>query len=214
MTTINITLTDLTFPANLKDEFCKFRPLISVKYRDPNDKIMFAREALPGLGKRDYWECEKDNKKKADYVRHDTEPKVDMDKLDVSRREITFSDLDAKKLERVDVEIMDVDIKSGFWDKLRENVLKVLPVAAAGLIPATLPISLMLIKNSIEQGTGRKVSDLEKGLLNKALGKEDGAARSLWTHSKTLTSSEPQTVTIDGASGHGDFSVTLNIEVA
>jgi hypothetical protein len=214
MTTINITLTDLTFPANLKDEFCKFRPLISVKYRDPNDKIMFAREALPGLGKRDYWECEKDNKKKADYVRHDTEPKVDMDKLDVSRREITFSDLDAKKLERVEVEIMDVDIKSGFWDKLRENVLKVLPVAAAGLIPATLPISLMLIKNSIEQGTGRKVSDLEKSLINKALGKEDGAARSLWAHSKALTSSESQTVTIDGASGHGDFSVTLNIEVA
>ena len=41
MTTIGITLSDLTFPANLKDDFCKFRPLISVKYRDSNDKIMF-----------------------------------------------------------------------------------------------------------------------------------------------------------------------------
>jgi len=213
MTTIGITLSDLTFPANLKDDFCKFRPLISVKYRDSNDKIMFAREALPGLGKRDYWECEKDNKNKSDYVRHATEPKVDMDKLDISRREITFSDIDVKKLERVEVEIFDIDIKSGFLDKLRENVLKVLPVAAAPFIPAALPISLMLIKGAIEKGTNTKVADLEKGLINKAMGKEDGAARSLWSHSKTLTSSAQQTVTIDGASGHGDFTVILEIEV-
>ncbi len=213
MTTIGITLSALTFPANLKDDFCKFRPLISVKYRDSNDKSMFAREAIPGLGKRDYWECEKDNKNKPDYVRHATEPKVDMDKLDISRREITFSDIDVKKLERIEVEIFDIDIKSGFLDKLRENVLKVLPVAAAPFFPAALPLSLMLIKGAIEKGTNTKVADLEKGLINKAMGKEDGAARSLWSHSKTLTSSAQQTVTIDGASGHGDFSVTLEIEI-
>ncbi len=79
MTTIVVTLTDLTFPANLEDKFCKFRPLISLKYRDSDNKITFAREVLPGLGKRDYWECEKDNKSKPNYVRHQTEPKVDME---------------------------------------------------------------------------------------------------------------------------------------
>src|SRR5687768_17558297 len=102
MATIDIVVTDLTFPASLEDRYCKFRPLISVRYRDSNDKITYAREALPGLGKRDYWECEKDNKNKYNYVRHDTLPKVDMDKVDISQREIIFNDLDVKKLERVE----------------------------------------------------------------------------------------------------------------
>jgi hypothetical protein len=53
MATIDITVTDLTFPANLEDKFCKFRPLISVRYKDSQDKTNFAREALPGLGPRD-----------------------------------------------------------------------------------------------------------------------------------------------------------------
>jgi hypothetical protein len=212
MDTINVTLTSLTFPAKLEDKFCKFRPLISIRYRDSNDKIMFAREAVPGLGKRDYWECEKDNKNKAEYVRHDTEPEVDMNKLAVSKREITFSDLDVKTLERVDVEIFDVDIKAGFFDALRGNVLKILPVAAAPFIPAALPLTLTLIKNAVEQGTGKKVSDLEKGLLAKAIGKEDGAARSLWAHSQTLTGKPKQRISVSGPGVQGEYSVTLEIE--
>lgn len=212
MDTINVTLTGLTFPAKLEDKFCKFRPLISIRYRDSNDKIMFAREAMPGLGKRDYWECEKDNKNKPEYVRHDSEPKVDMNKLAISKREVTFSDLDVKTLERADVEIFDIDVNAGFFDALKGNVLNILPVAAAPFIPVTLPLTLMLIKSAIEQGTGKKVSDLEKGLIAKAIGKEDGAARSLWTHSQALTSEPKQRISISGPGVQGDYSVTLEIE--
>jgi hypothetical protein len=212
MDTINVTLTDLTFPAKLEDKFCKFRPLISIRYRDSNDKIMFAREAMPGLGKRDYFECEKDNKSKPDFVRHDSEPKVDMNKLGVSQREITFSALDIKKLERLDVEVYDIDIKSGFFDAFKDNLLKVLPVAVAPFIPATLPLTLTLIKSAFEQGTNKKLSDLQKGLIDKAIGKEDGAARSIFAHSQTLTSEPKQTTTLNGAGVQGDYSVTLEIE--
>jgi hypothetical protein len=137
-----------------------------------------------------------------------------MDKLDVSRREIIFEDLDIKTLERVEVEIYDIDIKSGFLDALRDNVLKVLPIAVAPFVPATLPISLMLLKSAVEQGTGKKVSDLEKGLIDKAMGKEDGVARSLWLHSQTLTNEPKQTLKISGAGVHGEYSVGLNIEVS
>lgn len=214
MATIDVTVTDLTFPADLKDAFCKFRPLISIRYRDSHNKIAFAREALPGLGKRDYWECEKDNKKKPDYVRHDTEPKVDMEKLGPARREVIFNDLDVKKLESIEVEIFDIDIKSGFWDKLRDDVVKVLPVAVAPLLPATLPLTLTLIKNTFEKGTGQKVTDLEKGLLDKATGRADGVARSLWDHNHALTGDPQQTLTLAGAGGLGNFSVTLEIEVS
>jgi hypothetical protein len=213
MDTIDVIVTDLTFPANLEDKFCKFRPLISFRYRDSKGKIVFAREAIPGLGKRDYWECEKDNKNKPEFVRSEGGHNVDMEKLDASRREIIFSDLDIKNLERVEVEICDIDIKSGFLDALRENVLKVLPVAVTPFIPVALPLTLTLIKNAVEQGTGKKVSDLQKGLIDKAMGKEDGAARSLWLHSHTLTNDGQQTLTITGAGVQGDYSVSLEINV-
>ena len=214
MDTLDVTLTDLTFPAKLEDKFCKFRPLISIRYRDSNNKLMFAREAMPGLGKRDYFECEKDNKNNSDFVRHDSEPKVDMNKLPVSRREITFSDLDIKKLERLDVEVFDIDIKSGFFDAFKDNLLKVLPIAAAPFLPAALPVTLTLIKNAVEQGTNKKISDLQKGLIDKAIGKEDGAARSIFAQSQTLTNEPSQTITLTGAGVHGSYSVTLEIEAS
>ncbi len=213
MKTVDIVVTDLTFPANLKDEYCKFRPLISLRYIDSNDKIAYAREALPGLGSRDYWECERGNKNKNGYVRHDTLPKVDMDtKLDISKREIIFSDLDVKSFERIEVEIFDIDIKVG-WEKIVGGVLKMIPDVALPFIDPALPPTLMLIKKAIEKGTGKNVNDLEKGLINKAIGKEDGAARSIWAHSKDLTNPPPQTLTITGTGTKGTYSVSLTINV-
>jgi len=214
MDTLDVTLTDLTFPAKLEDKFCKFRPLISIRYRDSNNKLMFAREAMPGLGKRDYFECEKGNKNKPDFVRSDSESKVDMNKVGVSSREITFSDLDIKKLERLDVEVFDIDIKTGFFDAFKDNLLKVLPVAAAPFLPATLPVTLTLIKNAVEQGTNKKVSDLQKSLIEKAIGKADGAARSIFAQSQTLTDEPSQTITLTGPGVQGEYSVTLEIEAS
>src|SRR5215210_6837742 len=103
MATVDIVLTDLTFPEKLEDKYCKFRPLISLRYTDSQGQINYAREALPGLGNRDYYECEKGNKKKDNYVRDATQPKVDMNKVDISQREIIFNDLDIKSLDRVEL---------------------------------------------------------------------------------------------------------------
>jgi hypothetical protein len=213
MATINIALTDLSFPAKLDDKYCKFRPLVSVRYRNSDNKIAYAREAVPGLGKRDYWECEKDNKNKPGYARHATEPRVDMGKLPPSQREIMFEDLDVKKLERVEVELFDVDINTGFWDKLRENLVKALPVAVAPFIPVALPLTLTIIKEAVEKGTGKQVADLQKGLLSKAMGKEDGVARTLWAGSAKLTDEPQQTLTLSGSGVEGDYSLTLDLEV-
>jgi hypothetical protein len=214
MATIDIVVTDLTFPANLEDKFCKFRPLISVRYTDSQGKINFAREALPGLGPRDYWECEKDNKKKSNYVRSDTAPKVDMDKVDVSQREIIFNDLDIKSLTRVEIELFDIDIKVG-WEKVVSKGLQMLPANALALINPALPITLNLVKSKVEQATGKKVPDLEKALINKLIGKEDGAARTIWTKSQDLTNPAPenQTLTLTGPGTEGNFSMTLTLAV-
>ena len=212
MANIDITVKDLTFPANLEDKYCKFRPLISVRYKDSQGKTSYAREALPGLGPRDYWECEKGNKKKDNYVRHDTLPKVDMKKLDVSQREIIFNDLDVASLERLELEIFDIDIKTG-WEKVVQAGLKMLPKDVLVLINPALPVSLTVVKKAVETATGKKVEDLEKSLLNKLIGKEDGAARSIWVHSKDLPSPPPKTIKIAGPGKQGNYSVSLRLEI-
>lgn len=213
MTTLDIVLTDLTFPENLEDKFCKFRLLVSVRYRDANNKLMFAREVLPGLGPRDYWECEKDNKNKDNYVRHATKPKLDTDKVDISQREIIFSDLDASKLERIEIELFDIDIKTGF-EKVVQTALKMVPEVALPFLNPALPVSLTLVKDAIEKGTGQKISDLQKSLINKAIGKEDGAARSIWARSQPLSDPPEQNLTLTGDGKQGAYTLTLTMDVS
>ncbi len=212
MANVDITITDLTFPANLEDKYCKFRPLISLRYKDSQGKTSYAREALPGLGPRDYWECEKGNKHKDNFVRHDTLPKVDMNKLDVSQREVIFSDLDVKTFERIELEIFDIDIKTG-WEKIVQTGLKMLPQDVLVLINPALPVTLNVVKQAVEKGTGKKVDDLEKGLLNKLIGRDDGAARSIWVHSQDLTNPPTSSLTITGPGKEGSYSGTLSLEV-
>ncbi len=212
-TTLDIVVTDLTFPEKLEDKYCKFRPLISVRYRNSEDKIAYAREALPGLGNRDYWECERDNNKKDNYVRHATLPKVDMDKVDISKREIVFDGLDVKKLERVEIELFDIDIKVG-WEKVVQTVLKSLPADVVTMINPAIPLSLAVLKTAVEKGTGKKVDDLEKGLIAKAIGKDDGAARSIWVRSQELATPPPKQLTLTGPGTQGNYSMTLTMDVS
>jgi hypothetical protein len=213
MNSVNITITDLTFPDKLEDKYCKFRPVVSLRYKDSNDKTTYAREVLPGLGKRDYWECEKDNKNKDGYVRHDTLPKVDMEnKLDISKREITFDDLDIKTFDRIEVEIFDIDIKVG-WEVTVSKLATLIPADALTLLNPALPPTLMLVKAAVEKATGKNVKDLEKGLISKLVGKEDGAARSIFARSQTLTNPPQTSVTLAGPGTQGNYSVSLEIEV-
>lgn len=214
MKSVYIAVTDLTFPEKLEDKYCKFRPVVSLRYKDSNDKTTYAREVLPGLGKRDYWECEKDNKNKDGYVRHDTLPKVDMEnKLDISKREITFDDLDIKTFDRIEVEIFDIDIKVG-WEVTVSKLATLIPADALALLNPALPPTLMLVKAAVEKATGKNVSDLEKGLISKLIGKEDGAARSIFARSQQLTNPPQTSVTLAGPGTQGDYSISLEIEVS
>jgi hypothetical protein len=210
MANINVVLTNLAFPEKLEDKYCKFRTLISLRYTDSQDQTKYAREALPGLGSRDYWECELGNKKKDNYVRHSTKSQVDMTRVDISKREIVFNDLDVKTLDRLELELFDIDIKTG-WEKVVQTGLKLLPPDAVTFIDPKLPLTLNTVKTAMEKGTGKKVDDLEKKLLNKLIGKEDGAARSIWVRSQPLSNQPKQTLTITGPGKQGDYSMTIEI---
>jgi len=89
-----------------------------------------------------------------------------------------------------------------------------MPQDALVLINPALPVTLTLVKNAVEKGTGKKVDDLEKSLINKLIGKEDGAARSIWVRSQELTNPPPQTLTITGPGKQGSYSVTLRVDVS
>ena len=171
-------------------------------------RILYAREALPGVGRRDYWECEEANKDQENYVRHHSEPRLDIEKIDISRREIIFNDLSLKYLERIELELFDVDIKTGL-EQVVQGVLKMLPAVAARYIDPSGSITLRLIKEALERSAGKKIDQLEPALIAKALGKEDGAARSLWLRSYNLDAFPEKPIVISGPGRAGGYSVTL-----
>ena len=76
MANVRLTVTDFTFPPDLKDDFAAFRLAVSLRYLDEDDKLVDVKEYTPGVGDDDYWECEKGNKKKNNFVRHPTLPKL------------------------------------------------------------------------------------------------------------------------------------------
>jgi len=213
MSSVDIVITDLTFPDHLEDKYCKFRPLISVRYIDSNDQTKYAREALPGLGSRDYWDCELGNKKKDNYVRDVTKSMVNFERVDISQREVLFSDLDVKKLERLEVELFDIDIKTGL-EKFVQTGLQLLPPEALMFINPTLPVTLTAVKLAVEKGTGKNVNDLEKKLVYKLIGKEDGAARSIWVKTEPLTDEPNQLLTLKGPGKQGNYSMTFEITIS
>ena len=111
------------------------------------------------------------------------------------------------------VEIYDIDV-TGFWDKLRKELLTVIPILAAPYLPVALPLSLTIIKGAIEQGTGKKVTDLSKGIIDKAMGKENNSARSIWVRSQPLSKKAKQSIVLTGGGTQGDYSVGLDIAVS
>src|SRR5437660_2658386 len=114
MPNVDLTVTDFTFPADLKDKYAAFRLQVFLRYAEADGKLVDVMEVIPGAGDKDYWECENGNKKKPNFVRHPTLPKIDTTKVDESAREALFAGLKFKTLERVTVKIYDIE-KDGNW---------------------------------------------------------------------------------------------------
>jgi len=211
MTTVEITVTELSFPPKLEDKFCRFRPLLSLRYRDSTGKPVFARAALPGLGERDFWDCELKHKNDSVFVRDPNASRVDMERIPIMQRQVTFNDLDLKSFDRMDLEIFDIDTKPG-WKKTLEKALETFPPEVLLAFQPEIPAALMLVKTAVEKGTGHNLADLETDLLNKLIGKKDGLARSLWARSEDLKNTLPPTLNSQGAGIQGDYSLTLKME--
>lgn len=85
MSHIILTVTDLMFPADLLDKYTAFR-LKSIFAMPIRRQFEAGNGVTPGAEENDHWECEKKNKKRQNFVRHPTLPKIDTTKVDVASR--------------------------------------------------------------------------------------------------------------------------------
>jgi hypothetical protein len=210
MANIKLTVTDFTFPADLKDKFAAFRLSVFLRYLDKDDKLVDVMEVIPGVGDSDFWECEKGNKKKQNFVRHATLPKIDITKVSESRREALFAGINFKSLERVTVKIYDIE-KDGKWDKAFREGLKL--AFGVGLSLATgggaITVGNALKELNKKLGKDAERSEVEKKFIEiiDASAKK-GRSRLLWEQSadiEGMTSGDPFAVT--GNSQLGIFTV-------
>lgn len=216
MANVRLTVTDFTFPADLPDKFAAFRLMVTLRYIDTDDKLQDVMEVIPGVGDGDFWECEKGNKKKANFVRHSTLPKIDTTKVDESRREAVFAGLKIKSFERVAVKIFDVE-KDGKLDVLLRDAIKLafgigLDLATSGL-PFTVGNALAQLNKKLPKNADR--SEVEKKFIeiidNSA---KNNKTRLLWEHSadiEGITTGDHFAVT--GNSQPGIFTVDFGIKI-
>ncbi len=210
MANIKLTVTDFTFPADLKDKYAAFRLSAFLRYTDSEDKLVDVMEVIPGAGNTDYWECEKGNKNRPDFVRHSTLPKIDITKVDESRREALFAGLKFKSLERVTVKIYDIE-KDGKWDKVFREGLKLAFGVGVDLLSAGTAITVGNAYAALNKKLGKDAdrSEVEKKFIELIdASAKKGRSRFLWEHSadiEGITSGDPFAVT--GNSQLGIFTV-------
>jgi hypothetical protein len=214
MANVTLTVTDFTFPADLKDKFAAFRLHVTLRYLDADDKLVDVKEVIPGAGDKDYWECEKGNKGDANFVRHPTLPKIDTTIIDESAREVLFAGLKYKSLERVSVKIYDIE-KDGKWDNVFRKALKIGFGLTLAMLPAGTAITVGNVLKALKDSKKADRSEIEKqfdDLIDASV--KAGRSRLLWEHSANIegiTSGDPFAVT--GNSQLGIFTVDFDSKI-
>ena len=205
MANIRLTVTDFTFPADLKDKFAAFRLSIFLRYLNDKDELVDVMEVMPGVGDTDFWECEKGNKKKQNFVRHPTLPKIDITKVNESRREALFSGINFKSLERVTVRIYDIE-KDGKWDKVFRDGIQLAFGVGLSLATGGAPIT---VGNALKEVNKKLAKDADRTEIEKKFKEiidnsaKQGRSRLLWE----------QSADIEGITSGDHFAVTGNSQL-
>lgn len=209
MPTFELSLTDFAFPANLPESRSTFRFLVDLRYIDATGKFATEHAVLPGLDS--YWECEKSHAGEANFVRHPTNPQLDMTKIDDWDR--LFFLLKATSLHSLQIRVIDIEKSGGFLDKIKdyagsivESLIGSAKTAAVGAIPA--PVAF------VKEAFGAAVHDVEAF----ALAQLAGAKRQDAMLFKAATKSIPQAapggpLMLRGPGTKGDYRIDLQLTV-
>ena len=169
---------------------------------------------LATISEKDFWECEKKNSKKENFVRHPTLPKIDTSIIDESAREVLFAGLKIKSLERVSVKIYDVE-KDGLKDKVLRTALKTAFGLGLAMLPAGTAITVGNVLKALKDSKKADRSEIEKKFDDFIdANVKAGKTRLLWEHSadvEGMTSGDPFAVT--GNSKPGIFTVDFTSKI-
>lgn len=116
MPNFELTLEKFDFPDELPEARSTFRFIIDIRYVNAKGDFATEHAVLPGLDT--YWECEKDHKGEASFVRNGDKSEIDMNKIDLWDRLIVK--LNAQSLHSMQVKVFDIEKTGGFMDKLKE----------------------------------------------------------------------------------------------
>lgn len=125
---VTFTMTDFRFPPEIRDAYATYRIYFELTYRDSTGKLVTVKEIMPGAGKGEYFECEKDGHK--DSVRYSNRPKIDLDKItNETWKRVVFNDLNFASLDELVVGLQDVEKDSKLADLFRKILKEAFPIA-------------------------------------------------------------------------------------
>jgi hypothetical protein len=209
MPIFELLLTDFAFPATLPESRSTFRVLMDVRYIDGGGKMATEHAVLPGLDS--YWECEKSHAGEANFVRHPTNPQLDMTKIDQWDR--LFFLIKATSLHSLQIRVIDIEKEGGFLDKIKdyagsivEALIGTAKTAALGAIPAPAAF--------VKEAFGSAVHDVEAFALSQLA----GAKRQDALIFKVGTRNIPQTagggpLVLTGPGTKGNYRIDLQVNV-
>ena len=203
MPNFELTLEKFDFPDNLPEARSTFRFLIDIRYVDPNGEFATAHAVLPGLDT--YWECEKEHKGEASYVRDDNASQIDMGKIDGWDKLIIL--LQAKELHSMQVKVFDIEKTGGFLDKLKEYSGMVVEALIGKAIPAAtgaIPTPPDFIKGAL----GAATHDVEAFALAQLAGIR---AQNSLLFKKSELGLHPGPVSLRGEGTKGLYEVGIKI---
>jgi hypothetical protein len=209
MPTFELTLNDFTFPKTLPESRSTFRFLIDLRYIDSDGKFATTHAVLPGLDS--YWECEKQHKGEANFVRHPTLPKLDMNSIDEWDRMIVM--LKATSLHSLQIRVIDIEKTGGFLDKIKDY--------AGAIVEALIGKATSAVTGAVVPPTflkdvfGHAVHDVEAFALSQLAGakRQDSLIFKKGLTTSDFPASPGGALSLKGSGTAGEYQIDLNVKI-
>jgi len=203
MPNFELTFEKFDFPDELPEARSTFRFLIDIRYVNAKGDFATEHAVLPGLDT--YWECEKEHKGEASYVRRDGASEIDMSRIDLWDRLIVK--LNAQSLHSMQVRVFDIEKTGGFLDKLKEYsgmVVQALIGAAVKTAKDAVPTPPAILQGAF----GAATHDVEAFALAQLAGIR---AQDSLLFKQSTNDMAPGNKTLNGAGSKGQYIVGISI---
>lgn len=206
MANLELTFEGFTFPKNLPEKRSTFRFMIDLRYIDPDGKFATIHSVLPGLDT--YWECEKEKAGEASFVRHKTDPKIDMDKIDQWDKLIVLTNV--KTLHSLQVRVFDIEKTGGFLDKIKDYAGMIVE-ALVGKATTAVTTAVPTVPDFTKDAFGTAVHDVEAFALTQLAGIKQQDSLIFKGSRHDFTPTPDNIFPIKGGGTSGDYEVKIKI---